>query len=453
MKKILFLILPAFVLLFQAASAGIILDSLWEKQLDTTEVNQVKFSPDGNYIAVAQQHYHDIEDTIHTNPILLNARNGQFVREFTGGHRATMIKEVAFSPDGSLLASGDYPFDSLVTVCIWNVQSGQLVRKLLWKDSVAMHHTNVQFLEFTKDGKYLVCLLNSKIQYYDDVDHKLKYYDNLLLVIDTQTWQVVRKSIMHPRSVKLSPNSIWYTYYDSELLMNNTYLYHVRIRSLFNDSLVADFTHTGYPYLLAFSPDSSKLAEILEDSIRIYNLNTMSILRDIPSIPSTYYEMKFIPNTQYLALSSNYAPIDSLLAIVDINTGQIVAHDNFAGHFDIDNSATHIINGISSRIRLDSIAYTSTAVHDDNPAGKINVIYPNPTDGSINIQVNEGNTSDLKIEIFDSNGNIVSRPKQDFQTDKENIIHYNTQNLGSGVYYLRLSGGESSKTYKFIISR
>lgn len=108
---------------------------LWKVDLDAktkaeeshtiSEILDMDVSPDGNTIAVAYNRSHVVGNTLKGKSEyrigLLDSRDGREVRVVTG--HTGLIGTVAFSPDGTLLASASSDF----TARIWNVQTGEQV--------------------------------------------------------------------------------------------------------------------------------------------------------------------------------------------------------------------------------------------------------------------------------------------------------------------------------------
>ncbi len=102
-------------------------------RLGLGEIRDVKFSPDGRYLAVATSIGIELRE----------AESFELVR-FLSGHTGT-VTSVAFSPDGSLLASGSWD----QTIKLWEVATGQEVRTL------SGHSSTVSSVAFSPDGRLL----------------------------------------------------------------------------------------------------------------------------------------------------------------------------------------------------------------------------------------------------------------------------------------------------------
>lgn len=77
-------------------------------------------------------------------------------------------------------------------------------------------------------------------------------------------------------------------------------------------------------------------------------------------------------------------------------------------------------------------------------------VYPNPSADFVLIQSNEMINNNLKAELIDEQGRIVS--SETFYQGST-ICYLETQNLYNGLYFLKLSNINSFKTYKVIIRR
>lgn len=92
-----------------------------------------------------------------------------------------------------------------------------------------------------------------------------------------------------------------------------------------------------------------------------------------------------------------------------------------------------------------SIVITETGIQDHNDNNI--AVYPNPASNQVNIELN---TNQLKsIELFSVDGKLLQKKAQSFtQQDKAKL---NTQNLNSGIYYLKINLNEKVVRKKLII--
>jgi hypothetical protein len=98
----------------------------------------------------------------------------------------------------------------------------------------------------------------------------------------------------------------------------------------------------------------------------------------------------------------------------------------------------------NSQIFTDQFVQMCTwdGIHQTDKLNQIQ-LYPNPASGSVSI---EGNFSGGFVTIYDRLGQSVLR--QDFSGNK---IQLNTSSFSAGLYFARISSGDSNITHKFII--
>ena len=76
----------------------------------------------------------------------------------------------------------------------------------------------------------------------------------------------------------------------------------------------------------------------------------------------------------------------------------------------------------------------------------VKTIYPNPTNGSIYVDLICDN-SDILYEVFDSNGLLL---KDEIIDNTMSVLQINLSNFSIGVYYIKVTCGSDSQTYKVI---
>jgi hypothetical protein len=77
-------------------------------------------------------------------------------------------------------------------------------------------------------------------------------------------------------------------------------------------------------------------------------------------------------------------------------------------------------------------------------------VYPNPTDGELNIRFNMGNDEDAIIQIQDLAGKITQQNIVKAKTGS-NLVLVNTNELASGLYFLRLQVGNTQQIVQFVV--
>ena len=77
-------------------------------------------------------------------------------------------------------------------------------------------------------------------------------------------------------------------------------------------------------------------------------------------------------------------------------------------------------------------------------------VYPNPTNGILNIEVNASQSSNVTMSVFNIMGQKVAEKSASFNTGI-NTASINTNELSSGVYFVTVKANGFEKTMKFVV--
>ena len=81
------------------------------------------------------------------------------------------------------------------------------------------------------------------------------------------------------------------------------------------------------------------------------------------------------------------------------------------------------------------------------------IIYPNPTTGLVNIEINLPLHSILTATIADLSGRFLGELYKNEARDGKNNIQLNLQNYPNGTYFIALNAVNYKKQFKIIIKR
>ncbi len=246
-------------------------------RLGTGRIMAVKYSPDGNYLAV----------TASLGIELYDAHTLKFIRLFSG--RAAGVNSVAFSPDGKMLASGSV--DN--TIKLWDVETGSLIRTL------TCHKAGGNSVVFSPDGEMLASgSTDGAIELWDAKSGSL---------IRTLTGYTGMGNVL---LVAFSP--------DGRMLASGSTEGTIELWDVNSGSLIRTLTgYTGMGDVLsvAFSPDGKTVASGSTDSaIELWDVKTGSFIRTLTGHTDAVTSVAFSPDGMTLASSSQ----DNTVLIWDV---------------------------------------------------------------------------------------------------------------------------------------
>jgi uncharacterized repeat protein (TIGR01451 family) len=90
----------------------------------------------------------------------------------------------------------------------------------------------------------------------------------------------------------------------------------------------------------------------------------------------------------------------------------------------------------------------TTSINEQNLDGIIE-LYPNPTNGIINISIDNDKYSEGRLEVFNSISNLVYI--EEIQSSDKSIYKIDLSNLPKGIYFVKISNNEETNVKKVII--
>jgi len=75
-------------------------------------------------------------------------------------------------------------------------------------------------------------------------------------------------------------------------------------------------------------------------------------------------------------------------------------------------------------------------------------VYPNPTDGLINVEIPEEHTS-AEITITDVTGRVVAQ--RSVTENKGEVVQFNLDNVAKGIYLIKVTAGDEPNVTKVIV--
>jgi serine/threonine protein kinase/Tol biopolymer transport system component len=281
-------------------------------------ITSLAFSPVGSLLASGVA----TEDNVG----LWDPRSGSLVRLLKG--HTSRVSSVAFSPDGFTLASGSWDDK----VFLWDVRSGDKLAEFI-------RPNNVTSLVFSPDGKMLASGAWDKIVMIWDINsgstlHRLEGHtgwvnsvafspigsllasgsdDHTIILWDTRSGEqlgILQGGSM-VKSVAFSPDG---TILASGLLNNSVTLWDMQTKQ----GLRTLDGHTGDIRSVAFSPDGKLLASGSDDkTVILWNVSTGEKIRAFEDIQDGVTSVAFSPDGKMLAAGAK----DKTITLWDVQSG------------------------------------------------------------------------------------------------------------------------------------
>ncbi|KAJ5652726.1 hypothetical protein N7507_010152 [Penicillium longicatenatum] len=268
-----------------------VMEEYWSPCLQTLEghgsIQSIAWSPDGSLLASGSN-----DKTVR----VWDPATGQTVSTLEG--HSDSVFSIAWSPDGSRLASGSYD----TTVRVWDPTTGQTV-------STLEGHGSVQSIAWSPDGKRLAS----------------GSYDTTVRVWDPTTGQPVSTLEGHG-----SIQSIAWSL-DGSRLASVSYDKTVRVWDPTTGQPISTLEgHIDFIYSIAWSPDGSRLTSGSNDkTVRVWDPTTSQTISTLEGHSDLVYSIAWSPDGSRLA-SGSY---DTTVRVWDPTTGQTVS--TLEGHSDL----------------------------------------------------------------------------------------------------------------------
>ena len=259
-------------------------------------IYRVAFSPDGQTLASTDQH---------TPHILQLWDVGTGVLLHTLEHK-NYFTDIAFSPDGKMIASAIVGSRNGHILYFWDVETGQLIR------TFTEHGYNINSIAFSPDGQTLAIGSGYTTRGNDGGDLTLWDLDtgNLLHTLVGHSYYII--------DIAFSPDGTTLASGSGEGTLR---FWNVETGQL----LYTSNDHTFNINDVAFSPDGRILATVSGDShagidhtIHLWDIGTRSVLYTITGHP--FYSVDFSPDGQIFASGSR----DGAIGLWDIHTGRLL---------------------------------------------------------------------------------------------------------------------------------
>ena len=261
MKK--YFLLPLFMCIVSALPAQD--ESIKTLKGHKADVNSVRYSPDGKYLACC-----GFDKTLK----IWDVNTGNCIKTFP--EQSIYVNSVSYSPDGKYLASvsGD------IKIKIWDVNTGNCIK------TFKGHNNYVESVSYSPDGKYLASV---------SWDRRIKIWDvntgNCIKTFSGHNWHVI--------SVSYSP--------DGKYLASGSRDKTIKLWDVNTGNCIKTFLgHNDLVESVSYSPDGKYLASGSDDkTIKIWDVNTGNCIKTFLGHNDDVNSVSYSPDGKYLASGSN----------------------------------------------------------------------------------------------------------------------------------------------------
>ena len=96
---------------------------------------------------------------------------------------------------------------------------------------------------------------------------------------------------------------------------------------------------------------------------------------------------------------------------------------------------------------------TSTEDIIDENANAISPIFPNPVEGMVNVHFNINHGEPVNIELYNIDGSkLKTLRKGTFYNSGRHVVHFDSEQLNAGLYFIKIEGKDFTLTQKFVKS-
>ena len=327
--------------------------------------HSVSFSPDGTILASG-----DWDGDVR----LWDVASGQLKNTLQGPTGEGEVRSVSFSPDGTTLASAGLD----TTIRLWDVASGQL-KNTLENTRTRSGRSHVHSVSFSPDGKTLATANKEEILLWDVDSGQLKN------TLEGHKFQI-HSVLFSPDGKTLATTSggywnwdwywSWNRYSDLDLESGD---YTVRLWDVASGQLKSTLEHRSYVYSVLFSPDGATFVTANYETIRLWDAASGQLKSTLEH--ESVHSVLFSPDGSILFS----AGFDHAVRLWDVASGQLknTLERGYPASFSPDGT-TLVSRGAGTILLWDMTPYTTlpTAVQSSSaprPAQTVLLAnYPNP---------------------------------------------------------------------------
>ncbi len=409
-------------------------DTVWTSKTDQAEgFFRLKFSKNDSIIAGMGFEMDLFFDT----------KTGSEIRRIPGNNEVFFIgndnKFLRVSPNFKMIE-------------IWSTESWTVV------DSLQQDELQIGPISVSNDERYVVGYVANRVGY--SKDHGVQNRG-------IRIWDLQSKQILQTKLFPYSPKDtgIYRFVIGTPIILCNNSGLLVSMSITYQSPGLKNETYTTiskdivYNFPSLDSIDSGKYGKLSHNclmiakydshQISIYDFNTMELQWKMPPV-TNYSAFWWDPTDRYSVTATSNRP-EGKMTIWDISKKEkVYEYGTNPSNIDISHNGKYIVTGS----RLLSLYYAKwNGLSVPGETKEPQVIYPNPTNGMINLQFNQQVSEITAINIQDSKGAMVRPLFNGFLTEGPQNLSYNISDLATGTYFVQVQSKHNSLIFKLMVVR
>jgi len=412
------LLIVLFCSQVQSYAGDLANDTVWTKKTDEMQgFSSVQFIKNDEII-VAQSGY----------TIFYDAIDGKELYRLLGENNA-----IFFDNDKKFLRVEN----DLKTIKIYNSSNYEVLYELNNEDIIIQEFPNYVI---TKDEKYLIIPIINGIRIWDIENKTIK--NTKLFEGENLTSTAIRRIV----SLDETNNLLMYITKEYRTSSNPKPVIHSRIIE-YNLETLDSISNWGFKgQVFQNSPEGTYIGFGI-GGVQIYNNANRELISTIPINSLSLTGMEFSNDEKFIITSSTVS--DNLLAIWSVETGKQLYEYTRASTsaFALSKNDKFIIKESGRLLIKYKITDQMLSVEEQN---QNTIIYPNPTNGNLEIKYNINRPDVFQYEITNINGQVLLLNHLGFKNIGQNTDVIQVETLARGNYNLRLFSAQDNINFRFI---
>jgi WD40 repeat protein len=233
-------------------------------------------------------------------------------------------------------------------------------------------------------------------------------------------------------------------YYKDEKLQKQYSTYEIIKYSFETLDSIKNWGDKGYDFSVS---NSGKYIAFGINGVEIYNLETGKLVSTIKTNNENITGIEFSKDERFIVTSGNTN--SGFLQIGEVLTGKqfyLYTYGSISS-FDLSKIEDFLISGSANYLLMWRVTELMTSINDNNIQ---TTIYPNPTNGKLEVKYQVQKPSIFQYEVTNIQGITLKRNNLGIKNIGQNIDPIDVNSIPSGIYNLRIYSENEQLNFKFI---